>query len=484
MTVGGKVAMMTRTNFPLGSAERPLRVAIVGSGPSGFYAADALFKQKGVHLRIDMFERMAMPYGLVRYGVAPDHQSIKRVIRSYEKTARDPRFRFFGNVLVGRDLPVEQLSQHFDQVVYAFGCGSDRRLGIPGEDLPGSHTATAFVAWYNGHPDHCNDRFDLSGRRVAVVGVGNVAMDVTRILLKDPEDLASTDIADYALDALRKSRIKEVLVLGRRGPVQAKFTPKEIQEIGSLPDVDVMVRRHDLELDEHSLSEMRKKGPARRNVQYLMERARLGSQGGSRRVLLQFLASPVEIIATGGRVGAVRVERNRLVADEHGRIRSVGTGVTELVPVDLVLRSVGYRGVPLPGIPFDDGRGVVPSTQGRVLRRRGETNGTGEYVVGWIKRGPTGLIGTNKGDSAETVRSMMEDIRGREAESISERSGKAVSRLLLDRGIRPIHFSDWNIIDREEQERGRRRGKLREKITDPAEVTSLLDGQRLGPPVG
>ena len=224
--------MRTRTHFPLGSAERPLRIAIVGSGPSGFYAADALFKQKGVHLRIDMFERMAMPYGLVRYGVAPDHQSIKRVVRSYEMTARDPRFRFFGNVQVGRDLPVEQLRKHFDQVVYAFGCSSDRRLGIPGEDLPGSHTATAFVAWYNGHPDHRNDLFDLSGSRVAVVGVGNVAMDVTRILVKDPEDLASTDIAHYALDALRKSRIKEVVVLGRRGPVQAKFTPKEIQEIG------------------------------------------------------------------------------------------------------------------------------------------------------------------------------------------------------------------------------------------------------------
>ena len=484
MTVGGKVAMMSRTNFPLGSAERPLRVAIVGSGPSGFYTADALFKQKGLHLRIDMFERMAMPYGLVRYGVAPDHQSIKRVIHSYEKTARDPRFRFFGNVQVGRDLPVDQLRQHFDQVVYAFGCSSDRRLGIPGEDLPGSHTATAFVGWYNGHPDRRSDRFDLSGRRVAVVGVGNVAMDVTRILVKDPEDLASTDIAHYALDALRKSRVKEVLVLGRRGPVQAKFTPKEIQEIGSLPGVDVMVRPHDLELDQYSVSEMRKNGPARRNVQYLMERARLGSQGGARRVLLQFLASPVEILAKDGKVTAVWVERNQLVADEQGRIRSVGTGVTELVPVDLVFRSVGYRGVPFPGIPFDDRRGIIPSDQGRVLGRRGESNGTGEYVAGWIKRGPTGLIGTNKGDSAETVRSMMEDIRGREARPISAGADDGVSRLLLERGIRPIQFSDWNIIDREEQERGRQRGKLREKITDPAEVSSLLNDRRLRAPVG
>lgn len=475
--------MMTPNNFSLGSIERPVRVAIVGSGPSGFYTAGALFKQKGVHLRVDMFERMAMPYGLVRYGVAPDHQSIKRVIRGYEATARNPRFRFFGNVQVGRDLPLDLLREYYDQVVYAFGCSSDRRLGIPGEDLPGSHTATAFVAWYNGHPDHCNDRFDLSGRRVAVVGVGNVAMDVTRILVKDPEDLASTDIAHYALDALRKSRVKEVLVLGRRGPVQAKFTPKELQEIGSLPDVDVMVRPGDMDLDEYSILEMRKKGPARRNLQYLMERARLGSQGGSRRVLMRFLASPVEIVAAGGKVAAVRVGRNRLVADDRGWIRSVGTGDTELVPVDLVFRSVGYRGVPLPGVPFDDRKGVIPSTQGRVLGSRGEANGTGEYVVGWIKRGPTGLIGTNKGDSAETVRSMMEDIQGREAGSVPEGAEKTVQRLLLDRGIRPIHFSDWNIIDREEQERGRRRGKLREKITDPADVTSLLDGQSHSAPV-
>ena len=475
--------MSTRKCFPLGSAERPLRVAIVGSGPSGFYTADALLKQPGVHLRIDMFERMAMPYGLVRYGVAPDHQSIKRVIRSYEMTARDPRFRFFGNVQVGRDLPVEQLRRHFDQVVYAFGCSSDRRLGIPGEDLPGSHTATAFVAWYNGHPDHCRDRFDLSGRRVAVVGVGNVAMDVTRILVRDPEDLASTDIAHYALDALRRSRVREVLVLGRRGPVQAKFTPKEIREIGSLSDVDLMVRPRDMELDQHSLAEMRDQGQARRNVQYLMERARLGSQGGARRVLLQFLASPVEILATGGRVGAVRVERNRLVADEQGWIRSEGTGVTEVVPVDLVFRSVGYRGVPLPGIPFDERKGVVPSSRGRVLSRPAEANGTGEYVAGWIKRGPTGLIGTNKGDSAETVRSMMEDIRGREAKPVPEGANESVPHLLKEHGIRSIGFSDWDLIDREEQERGRRRGKLREKITDPADVTSLLDGKLRRAPV-
>ncbi len=354
---------MTAPNgSPLGSTDRPLHVAIVGSGPSGFYTADALFRQQGVHLRVDMFERMAMPYGLVRYGVAPDHQNIKRVVRGYEATARDPRFRFFGNVEVGRDLPLDALRAHYDRIVYAFGCSSDRRLGIPGEDLPGSHTARAFVAWYNGHPDHRNDRFDLGGRRVAVVGVGSVAMDVTRILVRDPEDLASTDITRYALDALRKSRVEEVLILGRRGPAQARFTPREIQEIGNLPGVDVMVNPRDLELDECSPSGLAGRGPARRIVQYLTERARAGSGGGgSRRVLLLFRASPVEIVATGGRVGAVRLERNRLVADRQGTIRPVGTGLFDVVPVD---RYSGPSGIAASGFPASrsmTGRGSYPT---------------------------------------------------------------------------------------------------------------------------
>ena len=470
---------MTAPNSPsLGSTERPLRVAIVGSGPSGFYTADALFRQQGVHLRVDMFERMAMPYGLVRYGVAPDHQNIKRVVHGYEATARDPRFRFFGNVDVGRDLPLDALRAHYDQIVYAFGCSSDRRLGIPGEDLPGSHTARAFVAWYNGHPDHCDDRFDLGGRRVAVVGVGSVAMDVTRILVRDPEDLASTDITGYALDALRGSRVEEVLILGRRGPAQARFTPREIQEIGNLPGVDVMVNRRDLELDECSLSDPARQGPARRIVEYLTERARVGSGGGSRRVLLRFCASPVEIIATRGRVGAVRIERNRLVADPQGTIRPVGTGIFDVVPVDLVFRSVGYRGVRLPGLPFDGRKGVVPSAEGRVLGGRGGANGAGEYVAGWIKRGPTGLIGANKGDAAETVRSMMADLRGRTPSVPAAGADDAVPRLLRRQGVRPIRFSDWHAIDREELARGRRQGKLREKIVDPADVSAVLDGRR------
>ena len=472
---------MTAANrLALGSTERPLHVAIVGSGPAGFYTAGALFEQQGVHLRVDMFERMAMPYGLVRYGVAPDHQSVKRVVRSYEATARDPRFRFFGNVEVGRDLPLEALRAHYDQIVYAFGCSSDRRLGIPGEDLPGSHTARVFVAWYNGHPDHRNERFDLGGRRVAVVGVGSVAMDVTRILVRDPEDLASTDITRYALDALRRSRVEEVLILGRRGPAQARFTLGEIREIGKLPGVDVMVNPQDLELDECSRSRLAGRGQARRIVQYLTERAQLGAGGGSRRVLLRFCASPVEIISTRGRVGAVRIERNRLVADRQGTIRPVGTGVSEVVPVDLVFRSVGYRGVRLPGLPFDDRKGVVPNFEGRVLGGLGGANGPDEYVAGWIKRGPTGLIGANKGDAAETVRSMMADLRGRNT-PVAASADDAVQRLLRRQGVRPIRFSDWNAIDREELARGRRQGKLREKIADPADVSALLDGRRAEP---
>lgn len=470
--------MMTHRSIPIGSRERPLQVAIVGSGPSGFYTAASLFKQKDLHLRVDMFERLAMPYGLVRYGVAPDHPKIKQVIRTYEATARDPRFRFFGNVQVGSDLQVKVLQEHYDQIVYTVGCESDRRLDIPGEDLPGSHTATAFVAWYNGHPDHRYDRFDLSARRVAVVGVGNVAMDVTRILVRDAEELASTDIAEHALQALRRSSVEEVLVLGRRGPVQAKFTPIEIREIGSLSDVDLTVRAEDLELDPFTRSQLEKGGFARRNFEYLKERACPGSRGGSRRVRLHFYTSPVEILAKQGRVGSVRLERNRLVWDEQGHSRCVGTGVFETLEVGLVFRSVGYRGVPIPDVPFDERKGVIPNAAGRVLRPPGGEIGTGEYVAGWIKRGPSGLIGDNRPDSAETVRGMMEDLRGRKARSVPEGNPEVLERLLMERGIRPIHFRDWQLIDEEERERGRRRGKVREKIVDPEEVVSLLKKRR------
>lgn len=472
--------MMTQRSFPLGSPERPLQVAIAGSGPAGFYTAGALLKQKDLHLNVDMFERTAMPYGLVRYGVAPDHQKTKQVIRAYEATARDPRFRFFGNVQVGRDLQVKELQQHYDQIVYAVGCESDRRLGIPGEDLPGSHTATAFVAWYNGHPDHRYDRFDLSARRVAVVGVGNVAMDVTRILARNVEELASTDIAEHALQALRGSSVQEVVVLGRRGPVQAKFTPKEIREIGSLPGVDLRVRPRDLELDPSARSQLEKGVFARKNFEYLKERAHQERRPGCRRVRLRFFSSPVEIMAKQGRVGSVRLERNRLVWDEQGRSRCLGTGEFESLEVGLVFRSVGYRGVPIPGVPFDEGKGVIPNAGGRVLRSPGDESGSSEYVAGWIKRGPSGLIGANRRDSAETVRGMMEDLQGREAGPVPEGRHQALERRLAERGIRPIRFRDWRLIDAEERERGQSRGKVREKITDPEEVTALLKKRRCG----
>ena len=470
--------MITRKRFPIGSRERPLRVAVVGSGPSGFYTADTLLKQKDLHLNVDMFERMAMPYGLVRFGVAPDHQKTKQVIRIYEATARDPRLRFFGNVQVGRDLQVKELQEHYDQIVYAVGCESDRRLDIPGEDLPGSHTATAFVAWYNGHPDHRDDLFDLSARRVAVVGVGNVAMDVTRILVQDPEGLASTDIAEHALQALRRSSVEEVVVLGRRGPVQARFTPKEIREIGDLSGVDLTVSPRDLELDPSSRSQLEKGGSARRNFEYLKEQASRGTCPGRRLVRLRFFTSPVEILEKRGQVGSVRLERNRLVWDEQGQSRCVGAGEFESIEVGLVFRSVGYRGIPIPGVPFDERKGLIPNAAGRVLRPRGEGAGTAEYVVGWIKRGPSGLIGANKRDSAETVRGMMEDLQGREARSLPVGNQEVPERLLDERGIRPVHFRDWQVIDAEEQQRGRKRGTVREKVTDPEEVVSLLKERR------
>ncbi len=323
--------------YPLGSKDRPLRVAIVGSGPAGFYAADALLRRKDLTVHIDLYDRLPTPYGLVRFGVAPDHQKIKGVIRVYERIAASQNFRFFGNVNFGSHLSVEELRKHYDQIVYAVGCQTDRRLDIPGEDLEGSHTATEFVAWYNSHPDYIGRSFDLSQKSAAVVGVGNVAMDVTRILVKDHDELLSTDIAGYALEALRKSQVEEVVILARRGPKQAAFSLNEIKEIASLKGVDVVVDPKEVELDEASKASEGKEG--RQKVEYLTDISQAGEGSQGRKVRLRFCVSPLEILGEDGRVTAVKIEKNELYADETGYIRSRGTGQYEVLPVGLVLLS-------------------------------------------------------------------------------------------------------------------------------------------------
>lgn len=455
----------------LGSVERPLRVAIVGSGPSGFYAADALLKADAA-VEVEVFDRLPTPYGLVRLGVAPDHPKIKNVTKVYEKIAAKEGFSFLGNVAVGRDITIDELRLHYDAIILASGAETDRRLGIPGEDLPGSHTATAFVAWYNGHPD-CRDlTFDLSQETAVVVGQGNVAIDVCRILAKTVDELKDSDMAQHALDALAESKIKHVHMVGRRGPVQAKFTQQEIKEMGRLADCDPVVDPADLDFDPLSRAEYEHKDntTAPRIVPILQSFADGPGPSKNRRMHFHFLRSPVEIVGTD-RVEKVILEVNRLEGEPFS-LKARGTGVTEELPCGLLFRSVGYRGVPVPGVPFREDWGTIPHEDGRITDGDGPVAGL--YVVGWIKRGPSGVIGTNKPDSIATVDALLTDLPGLTPCEAPGRAG--VDALLADRGVRVVSFQDWRKIDAAEVERGQAVGKPREKFTRVAEVLAFLNG--------
>lgn len=460
----------------LGSEDRPLRVALIGSGPSAFYAAEALFKSD-CRVRVDMFDRLPTPFGLVRGGVAPDHQKIKTVTRLYAKIAANPGFRFFGNVKLGRDVQVADLMGLYDHVVYAVGNESDRRMNVPGEDLSGVHSATSFVGWYNGHPDYRHLSFDLEGAtRIAVVGNGNVAIDVARILLRDPDELADTDISDHALEALRKSRVQEVELLGRRGPAQAAFSPKEIQEVGDLSGVDVVVSPADAELDPLSAQWLETSGSksAQRNVRYLAEQSEQPEGSAARRVRCRFLVSPVELTGESGRVSGVRLQHNELHADERGTPRPRAIDRFEDVDAQMVFAAIGYRGVPVEGVPFDDGWGVIPNAEGRVLTARDGDVVRGQYVVGWAKRGPTGLIGTNSADSKATVAKMLEDIVGRTEPELAADDAARIGRLLGDRDVVFVTYEDWQRLDQFEVERGQEKGKIRDKLTSVEEMLEVV----------
>jgi ferredoxin/flavodoxin---NADP+ reductase len=450
---------------PLGTASHPLRVAIIGSGPSGFYAAEHLLRQTTHTIYVDMFERLPTPYGLVRGGVAPDHQKIKSVTRAYERTASNPNFRFFGHVEFGTDVTRDDLAQHYHAVIYAVGAQTDRKMNIPGEDLPGSHPATEFVAWYNAHPDYADYAFDLHAERAAVVGLGNVAMDVIRILARTPDELVPTDIADYALEALRESRVKEIYVLGRRGPAQSAFTNPEIKELGELADASMIVQSDEVVLDPISqqLVESGSDKVATRNVEILKVYATQGDTGKRRKIIMRFCVSPVEILGDG-KVQAIKLMQNRLVADEKGNLKAQPTGDTEIIPVDLVFRSVGYYGQPLPDVPFDDRSGTIPNAQGRVLEASAGPALPGQYVVGWIKRGPSGIIGTNKPDSVETVERLLEDLNTGTLGEPTQDDPQAIVRLLESRGVQIVTFADWQRIDQQEIAAGQTRGAPRVKF--------------------
>jgi ferredoxin--NADP+ reductase len=441
--------------------QHPLRVAVVGSGPAGFYAAGALLGGE-VPVEVDMIERLPTPWGLVRLGVAPDHPKLKSVSRAYERIAERPGFRFLGNVELGRDLRHSDLARLYDAVIYAVGAQSDKRLGIPGEDLPGSWPATEFVAWYNGHPDFQELEFDLDVERAVVIGNGNVAVDVARMLALTPDELAPTDATDKAIAAIGRSKLKEIVMLGRRGPAQAAFTTPELQELGELAGADILVDPAELELDEASEAALAGDTNARRNAEVLRQFAGRAPAGKPRALQLRFLVSPVEILGDE-RVEAIEVERNRLVPDGRGSLRAEPTGERETIPCGLVFRSVGYRGVALPEVPFDDGRGTIRNEAGRVLDEHGEPV-AGVYCAGWIKRGPTGVIGTNKKDAVETVERLLDDERAGRVERRAGGTAGAVEELLTERGVQAVLYEGWSSIDQIERAAGEPHGRPRAKL--------------------
>ncbi|HTU15447.1 MAG TPA: FAD-dependent oxidoreductase [Solirubrobacterales bacterium] len=449
-----------------GSPETPLRVAIIGAGPSGFYAADQILKDPETHAQVDLFDRLPTPYGLVRGGVAPDHPKIKSVTRVYERTAAKEGFRFFGNVEVGRDLGIADFENHYHAVIYTFGAEADRELGIPGEDLPGSYAATAFVGWYNAHPDYADRNFNLDkAKRAVVIGNGNVAMDVSRMLALDDAELRKTDIADHAIEVLDASTIEEIIVLGRRGPAQAAYTNPEVKELGDLEEADVIVDPKEIELDPVSAAYIEGDDAdktTRVNVEIVREFAAKTPEGKPKRVVLRFLASPIEIRG-GDKVESIVIGRNELV-DDDGTLRARDTGDREELECDLVLRSVGYTGIPIAGVPFDEKRGTILNERGRVLEEHGGDHRTGHYTAGWIKRGPSGVIGTNKKDAQETVTHLLEDVAAGTLLAPASPDPNSIETLLKERGANYVSFSGWEKIDQAEVGRGEPHGRPRVKF--------------------
>src|ERR1700691_1291164 len=463
-----------------------IRTAVIGSGPAGFYTAGHLLKDGPENLEVDMIERPPTPWGLVRSGVAPDHPKIKSVTRIYEKTAAHPRFRFFGNVELGRDVSRAELIEHYHGLVYATGSPADRPLGIPGEDLEGSHPATDFVGWYNGHPDYTDHDFDLSAERAVVIGNGNVALDVARMLTLTHDELAVTDIADHALEVLDASNVREIVVVGRRGPAQAAFTNPELLELGELADADVIVDAEELER-ALAVEDPNMDPTSVRNVSVLRDYAGRTPTGKSKRVILRFLLSPTELIGDGNGVRTVVMARNALQAGKDGRLKAEPTGETEDIDAGLVMRAIGYRGIALPGVPFDERSATIPNEGGRVVAFNGPPAATreaassrvlpGEYAVGWIKRGPSGVIGTNKKDAQQTVDALLEDLASDKHLDPAEPNPEAIEALLAERVPALVTYEGWSEIDRHEQARGEPHGRPRVKLTRIDELLRVAAGE-------
>ncbi|MCC6682596.1 MAG: FAD-dependent oxidoreductase [Phycisphaeraceae bacterium] len=456
-----------------GSSQQSIRVAIIGAGPAGFYAANHLLSQSDLDIEVDMFDRLPTPFGLVRHGVAPDHPKIKNVTKVFDKTAQNHKFRFFGNVTCGEHLKPADLRQYYHQIIYTVGAQTDRRLNIPGEDLAGSHSATEFVAWYNGHPYYRDLEFDLTQENVAIVGMGNVAIDVARILCRTVDELRETDIADYALDQLAASKVKNVVMLGRRGPAQAAFTLPELKELNKLHGAQCRTLPQEAALDDLSKADLEAHPDAsvQQKVQLIQEYASAPEAGMPRKLTIRFLVSPTEIIETNGRVGAIKIVHNKLTKSDDGSLRPRATDISETLDCGLVFRSVGYQGVPLEGVPFHSKWAVIPNQKGRVVDDEKVVH-VGEYCAGWIKRGPSGLIGTNKGDAIETVECMIEDIRAGKTLKPAHPTAEEAEKFIHERQPAFFSYDHWRTLDEHELNLGKQHGRPRVKLTT---IESMLD---------
>jgi ferredoxin/flavodoxin---NADP+ reductase len=460
-----------------GTPDNPIRVAVIGAGPAGFYASEHLLKHEPLEIEVDLFDRLPTPFGLVRGGVAPDHPKIKSVTRVYEKTAAREGFRFFGNVKLGEDVSVADLERHYHAIVYTFGAETDRHLGIPGEDLTGSHAATAFVGWYNAHPTYADESFDLQTKRAVVIGNGNVATDVARMLALTEEELRETDTADHAIEELAGNGIEEIVVLGRRGPAQAAFTNPELRELGEMKQADIVVDPAEIELDDQSKAYLASDDAditTRKNVEILNQFAKKPLEGKPKRIVLRFLRSPIELQGDG-RLEKVVIGRNELVEREDGSLRANDTGDREELECGLLLRSVGYTGVGIAGVAFDEKRGTILNADGRVLDAEGGGHRAGHYTSGWIKRGPSGVIGTNKKCAQETVSHLLEDAEAGNLHEPEAPDPDAIEELLRERGIDFVSFAGWQAIDAAEVARGEPQGRPRVKFV---RVEEMLEAAR------
>ena len=451
-----------------------LRVAIVGTGPAACYAAAEVAKHNGAE--VDMYDRLLTPYGLVRSGVAPDHPGTKAITDVFRAAVSQPNVRLHLGIEIGRDLSHTDLLENHSAVLYAVGAAGDRRLDIPGEDLPGSHAATEFVSWYNGHPDFADLKFDLSADRAVIIGNGNVALDVARILVTDPDTLGRTDMADHALEVLRHSNIREVVILGRRGPAQAAYTNAELLALLHLPGVDVLIPDDEAVLDpttRNLIESSSTSASVRIKAKLAAEIAARPLNGAAKRIVLRYLRSPTEIFGAGTASG-VRVARNSLVYNEDGSVRAVTVSeADETIKCGIVLRAIGYRGSCVPAVPFDEARGVIPNEKGRVVEHVGGNVVDGVYTVGWIKRGPTGVIGSNRKCSTETVGALLDDFAARRLTRFADRGG--LEKLIAERAARAVGLDGWNRIDTAEQRAGAEGGRPRRKFVSLEAMLNTLD---------